>query len=247
MDRRRLGPAVADGDPRQDIGRVGLRVVDLDDPVAVVVEDARVQQLVLRLQLGAPAVLFDQVFVGEGRLRVVVAPAQPGAAGQRVQVPPVLLDVLAVVALAVGQPEHPLLEDRVAAVPQRQPQVEPPEQVRDAGHPVLVPAVRARARVVVRERGPCVATGAVVLPDGPPGPLRDVGSPLVPRAGRLEALLEVARVLHPLSLDAAEVGGARRLLGRRGRCLILRHRPASAAAPGVRRAARMTTDRGPAR
>jgi hypothetical protein len=40
-----------------------------------------------------------------------------------------------VVALAVRQAEHPLLEDRVAAVPQRQPQVQPPEQVGQAGHP----------------------------------------------------------------------------------------------------------------
>ena len=37
------------------------------------------------------------------------------------------LDVLAVVALAVGQAEQPLLQDRVAAVPQRDAQA--PAQV----------------------------------------------------------------------------------------------------------------------
>ena len=104
---------------RMSVG-VGLRVVDLDDPVAVVVEDAGVEQLVLRLELRASPVLDDQVVVRERRLRVVVAPAEPGAAGHGVEVPPVLLDVLAVVALAVGQPEHPLLEDRVPPVPQRE-------------------------------------------------------------------------------------------------------------------------------
>ena len=45
----------------QQVGRVGLGVVDLDDPVAVVVEDAGVEQLVLRVELAAPAVLVDQV------------------------------------------------------------------------------------------------------------------------------------------------------------------------------------------
>ena len=129
---------------------------------------------------------------GKRRLGVVVAPAEPRAAGQRVEVPPVLLDVLAVVALAVGQPEHPLLEDGVAAVPQREPEVEPPEQVRDAGHPVLVPAVRARARVVVRERGPGVAARRC-SPRGPSprpaprrtGPTGTTGwpSPAPPRGG----------------------------------------------------------------
>ena len=77
---------------------IGLGVVDLDDPVAVVVEHAGVEQLVLRVELAPPAVLGDQVVVRERRLRVVVAPAVPGVAGHGVEVPPVLLDVLAVVA-----------------------------------------------------------------------------------------------------------------------------------------------------
>src|SRR5215470_4367547 len=46
-------------------------------------------------------------------VRVVVPPAIPGMTRDRVQVPPVLLDVLAVVTLAAGQAEQPLLENRV--------------------------------------------------------------------------------------------------------------------------------------
>ena len=57
---------------------------------------------------------------GNSRLRVVVAPAVPRVARQRVEVPPVLLGVLAVVALVAGEPEDPLLQDRVAAVPERE-------------------------------------------------------------------------------------------------------------------------------
>ena len=77
-----------------------LGVVDFDDPVAVVVEGARVEQLVLWIELSAPAVLVDQVLVRKRALRVVVAPAVPGVAGDRVQVPPVFFGVLAVVAPA---------------------------------------------------------------------------------------------------------------------------------------------------
>ena len=181
---RLVGPRVADRDPHQDVGRVGLRVVDLDDPVAVVVEDAGVEQLVLGLELRARArSRAIRSSYGNARLRVVVAPAQPGAARQRVEVPPVLLGVLAVVALAVRQPEHPLLEDRVAAVPQRQRRgtagrtrrTARPSRPRSSGRPA---SGRGRAG-----RGPRVAVGAVVLAHRAPGPLGQVRTPLVPRAG----------------------------------------------------------------
>ena len=158
-------------DRHQQVVRVGLGVVDLDDPVAVVVEGARVEQLVLGVVLAAAAVLGDEVAVGELALRVVVAPAVPGVARQRVEVPPVLLRVLAVVALAAGEAEDALLQDRVAAVPEREREAEPLLDVREPGQPVLAPAVGARAGLVVGEvvprrpvprcspRGPC-PTGA---------------------------------------------------------------------------------------
>src|SRR5207249_4581131 len=69
----------------------------------------------------------------------------------RVEVELVLLDVLAVVALAVGQAEEPLLEDRVLAVPQGDGEAEELLIVRDYCEPVLAPAVRPRARVAVAE------------------------------------------------------------------------------------------------
>jgi hypothetical protein len=88
-----------------------------------------------------------------------------------VQIPPVVLDVLAVVALVTGEPERPLLQDRVAAVPERERQAQELVLVADAAEPVLAPAVGARAGLVVGERGPRVAVGAVVLADGAPGAL----------------------------------------------------------------------------
>ena len=151
VQRCRLRALVPNDDPHQDVGRRRLRVVDLDDPVAVVIEDAGIEQLVLGLELGSCARCPDQVVVRERGLRVVVAPAQPGAARDGIEVPPVLLDVLAVVALPVRQPEHPLLEDGVDPVPQRERERQPIEDVGHARHAVFVPAVGARPGVVVRE------------------------------------------------------------------------------------------------
>src|SRR4029077_19378725 len=128
-------------------------------------------------ELRATGVLGDQLLVREGGLGIVVPPTKPRAAGHRVQVPPVLLDVLAVVALAVGQPEHPLLEDRVLAVPQRERQAQPLLIVGDARDSVLAPAVRPRTRLVVRKVVPRVAAGAVVLADRAPLTLGEIRPP----------------------------------------------------------------------
>src|SRR4029077_18638829 len=111
------GPGVGHADRHQDVGRIRLGVPDVDDPVAVVVEDPGVEQLILGIQLAAPPVLIEQLLIWESPLRVVVAPAVPDVAGDSIEIPPVLLYVLAMICLLAGQPERPLLEDRVTPVP----------------------------------------------------------------------------------------------------------------------------------
>ena len=98
--------------------------------------------------------------------------------GVDVEVEVVLLDVLAVIALAVGEAEEPLLEDRVAAVPQREREAQ--AAARSSlmpGDAVLTPAVGARARVIVREVVPGVAAGAVVLAHRAPLALAEIRAP----------------------------------------------------------------------
>jgi len=90
----------------------------LGDPVPVLVERAGVEQLVLRLVAAPAGIGLDQVLIRERTLRVVVTPPVPGVAGNGVQVPPVLLDILAMITLRAGQPERALLQDRVPPVPQ---------------------------------------------------------------------------------------------------------------------------------
>ena len=195
-------PGVGHGDLHQQIGGIGLGVTDLGDPVTVTVEDAGVEQLVLGVELAPPAVFRPEVLVGERRLRVVVAPAVPGVAGQRVQVPPVLLDVLAVVRLGPGQPEGALLEYRIAAVPQRQPQAQPLLDVAEPGQAVLAPAVGPRARMVVRQVVPGLTVRAVVLANRPPLALAHVRPPQVPLTGLPQAVLKPPEPGHPVTFSA---------------------------------------------
>ena len=232
QDVQGLGVRSGVGDPHrhQQIGRVGLDVVDLADPVAVVVEHAGVEQLVLRVELAPPAVLGQQVGVREGPLRIVVTPTVPGMTGHGVEVPPVLLDVLAMVALGAGETEHPLLEDRVATVPQRQTEAQALLDVGEPGHAVLTPAVRARAGMVVGEVRPRIAVLAVVLAHRAPLAFTDVRPPQVPVAGLAQTVLQLAERVDPCPLrtrhrvnslvsvrDAREDG--RRAAGAR-RCVV---------------------------
>jgi hypothetical protein len=87
--------------------------------IPVVIEDAGVVQLELPLLPGAVGVLPPQLLVGELDLGVLVERLAISVSGRGVEVVIQLLDVLAVVALRVGQAEEPLLEDGILAVPQR--------------------------------------------------------------------------------------------------------------------------------
>jgi hypothetical protein len=58
-----------------------------------------------------------------------------------VDVEVVLLDVLSVIALAVRQPEQPLLEDGIPLVPQGQREAETLLVIADASQAVLAPPV----------------------------------------------------------------------------------------------------------
>jgi hypothetical protein len=61
-----------------------------------------------------------------------------------VEVKVVLLDILAVIPLAACQSEEAFLEDRVAAVPERQRETDPLVTIADARQTVFVTAVGAR-------------------------------------------------------------------------------------------------------
>ena len=186
----------------QQVIRAGLGVVHLDDPVPVLIEHPGIQQFILGLLAAARRVLINEVLVRERGLRIVIPPAVPHMARQRVEIPPVLLDVLAVVALRPGQAERPLLQDRVLAVPQRQAQAQPLFDVAEPGQAILTPPVGARPRLIVRQVVPRLAVRAVVLPDRAPLALADVRPPPVPFPGLPQPVLQPPEPGHPIPLRA---------------------------------------------
>src|SRR5208337_553425 len=99
-------------------------------------------------------------------------PPHPRVGRRAVEIPPVLLGILAVVALRTSEPEDPLLQDRVAAVQEGEREAQPLLVIADPAEPVLVPAVHPRPGVVMREPVPRLAVLAVVLSHRPPR-LRD--------------------------------------------------------------------------
>src|SRR5262249_47770216 len=131
LERRRLGSAVLDGDAEEEMVRRLLRRLERDVEVGISVENAGIDELELGLVTPAPRVFLDEPRVRKGTLRVAIEAPQVRARRCRVEVVVDLLHVLAVIALVAGEPEEPLLQDRVAAVPQRQREAEAPLAVAD--------------------------------------------------------------------------------------------------------------------
>src|SRR3954466_16045322 len=180
VQRGGIRSAVVDFDPDVEILDPVLRILDEDVEVAIACEDASVDELDLAIAAPAAGVLFQQTRVGKLRLRIFVEKLHVRMRRGGVEVVVKLLHVLAVVSLRSGQAEKALFQDRVLAVPERKREAEHLAAIADAGDSVLVPAVGARAGVVVREVVPGVAVLAVVLANGAPRALGEVRSPALP-------------------------------------------------------------------
>ena len=190
MQIGRLGSSVLRRDADEDVFGAAFGVFHEDVEVPVLVEDAGVEQLVLHLLAGAAAIRLDQVAVRVGRLRVLVEILHVRVGRGAVEIKVVLLDVLAVVAFAVGQSEQPLLENRILAVPEGQAETEALPIVGDAGDAVLAPSVGAGAGMIVGEGIPGVARLAVVLAHGAPLPFAQIWPPRLPCAGTAAGFFE---------------------------------------------------------
>src|SRR5580700_7432066 len=119
-----------------------------------------------------------------------------------------LLDVFAVIALRVGQPEQPFLEDRVLAIPQCQRQANILMVIAESGDAVLTPTIGAAARLVVRQIFPSTSPGAVVLAYRPPLSLGEIRAPAAP------VLLACFVVRQSLFLGGHRRSGFQRGVGR---------------------------------
>ena len=180
VDRRFLGPAIVNADAHEHVLGAGLRVFDEDVEVAVVIEDARVEQFELRLVPAAAAILLQELSVREFPLRILVKHPQTGVRGRRVEIVINLLHILAMITLGVGEAEQSLFEDRVVPVPQCERQAQALAAIADPANPVLAPMIGAAAGMVVREVIPRVATGGIIFAHRAPLALGEIRPPEFP-------------------------------------------------------------------
>src|SRR5687767_14725098 len=141
MKPGRFRPTVMNRDANEYIFRAFLRVLDKNIKIPVIVKYTRIQQLVFKLFPRAPPVGLDQVQIGILTLRVLVEVLHVRVRRRAVEIEVVLLDILAVVRLAVGEPEQALFQNWIALVPQRQRKAQPLLVIRQSAKPVFTPAV----------------------------------------------------------------------------------------------------------
>src|SRR5262249_40901369 len=190
---RRVGTAVERLDLDDEVLRVDFRILDEDVEVAIIVENARIEQLELETLTGTTRVLLHQPRIGKVPLWILVEEFHVGVGRGVIEVEVVLLDILAVIALVGGQSEQSFLEDGVLRVPEGGGEAEQLITVADASNPVLAPAIGLGAGEVMRQVAPGVPAVAVVLANRCPGAVADIRSPVAPSqhivADRLESLL----------------------------------------------------------
>ena len=193
VQRGRVGPVVRRRDPDGDLLGIRLRILDQDVEITVLGEDAGVDEFVLRV-LRPPALAFlDQLRVGKRPLRVAVEQCHIRMGGGIVDMEEILLHVFPVIALVWGQSEQSFLEVRITTVPEGRSEAEPLIAVAETGDAVLAPPVGFCPGLVIREISPCVPVGGIVLADGAPGPVRQVGPPAAPTARIVRNLMNPLR------------------------------------------------------
>jgi len=143
MNFGRFRATIGNRDSDHDLFRGFLGILYIHIKVTVIIENTRVDQLVLELIVGATPIGCYQISVRIFSLRIFIEPLHVGMRGSRIEIKVVLLDILAVVSLAVGESKEPLFNNRISPVPQGERKTELLLIVRKAGQAILAPMVGA--------------------------------------------------------------------------------------------------------
>ena len=168
------------GDLQQNVVGGGLGVFNHHVEIAALVEYAGIDKLELAVGHAARRVFRHQPVVREGGLRIFVQHPHVGMRRRTIEEVVEFLDVLAMIALGVGEAEQTLLQNRVVLVPQSEADAPKQLVVGETGQSVLAPAVGAAAGMVVRKIIPSGAAWAIVFAHGAPLALAQIGSPAAP-------------------------------------------------------------------
>ena len=100
-----------------DIFSVGLRVLDKNVEISIVIKYAGIDEFVLRTGAPAQAILVYQFRIWEFPLRILVEHLHVAVGRSVVEIEVVFLYVLTTIAFNGGETEVALLEDGIASVP----------------------------------------------------------------------------------------------------------------------------------
>ena len=118
-----------------------------------------------------------------------------------VEIEIIFFNILAVIALGIGQTEQPLLKDRVLAVRQGEGKTQPLVVIADSSEAVLAPVIGAGTSFFMSEVVPRIAVLAVILADRAPLSLAEVRSSLLPRHPLLARFFETLLFRRSCSLE----------------------------------------------
>ena len=190
VEWRRRRSAVRDRRADQHVVLSRLGVFDRDVEKAVLTQHVGVPEFELRLHLRALGIAPHQFLVRKRRLRITISHPHVRMRGRVVLEEKNLLHIFAVIPLRTGQAEEPLLQNRIALVPEGEGETEALLEIGDAANPILAPAIGARAGMLVREIIPGVAVRAVILAHRAPLSLAQIRAPQVPAPLAMVILLE---------------------------------------------------------
>src|SRR5215831_14843275 len=98
-----------------------------------------------------------------------------------IQIEVVLLNVFAVVALAIGESKKAFFQNRVCSIPKSEGKAQRLLIIANASESVFSPTIGARASLIVREIIPSISVSAVIFANGSPLTFAEIGPPFFPR------------------------------------------------------------------
>src|SRR5215472_391284 len=135
-------------------------------------------------------VFLDEPRIRKLRLRILIEELHVGVRGCRVQIVVIFLHILAVIALASGESEQALLQNRIPTIPKSKRQRDELVTITNARKAVLAPAICPGSGMIMGEIIPCRAARAVVFPHRAPLSFAKVGSPPLPVDSSLPRFFE---------------------------------------------------------
>ena len=190
-------------DSNREVVGVFFGVFGENIKVALVGKNTGVDLLKFTLLTVAALVFAQQLRIRKSSLGVFVKGFHVRVGGGVVEVKIAFFNVFAVVAFVAGEADKSFFENRVLVVPKREGEAKSLVIVRDTKDSILAPTIGAGPRVIVGEIGPSLALVVVVLPNGAPLPLTQVGTPSAPMRNLCGRLLKAFLITHQRSTLAS--------------------------------------------